>query len=163
MPAASCWGLKEDEYLENRRLTPPESFWQYDSSLVCRQLVFSMDSVHKLHLPSDSRIASTELFSRGHTSWINYWAEPYLDYSVVCEENVVSLHSTCGSRDLVMDLVARGTLSWIHLLAEPRHGFIPWLHGERRHALAWGFHPWAQCGPVRLAHAAVLEVVSVAR
>ena len=92
MPAASCWGRKEDEYLENRRLTPPESFWQYDSSLVCRQLVFSMDSVHKLHLPSDSRIASTELFSRGHTSWINYWAEPYLDYSVVCEENVVSVH-----------------------------------------------------------------------
>jgi hypothetical protein len=30
--------------------------------------------------------------TRGNASWINYWAESYLDYSVVCEENVVSVH-----------------------------------------------------------------------
>ena len=122
-----------------------------------------MDNGHNLHLGSGSRIAGIKLLSRGHASWSNYWAGPYLDYSVVCEENVVSLIKECGSRGLVMDLVARGTLSWIYLLAEPCHGFIPWPHGERRHALAWWFHSWAQCGPVRLAYVAFLEVASVAR
>jgi hypothetical protein len=121
-----------------------------------------MDNGHNLHLGSGSRIAGIKLLSRGHASWINYWAEPYLDYSVVCEENVVSLIKKCGSRDLVMDLVARGILSWIYLVAEPCHRFIPWLHGELRLALVWRIHSWPQCGPVRLAYVAFLEVVSAA-
>ena len=121
-----------------------------------------MDNGHNLHLGSGSRIAGIKLLSRRHSSWSSCWAGPYLDYSVVCEENVVSLVKKCGSRDLVMDLVARGTLSWIYLLAEPCHRFIPWLHGERRLALVWRFLSWPQCGQVRLVYVAVLDVVSVA-